>query len=80
MNVSARAGRNTRVSGGPIFWLFAGFFYMILWVGIALYVAAVLTVVLLGTGVKALFGHKPAKPIRETVQDAVPRPFVSTRR
>jgi len=75
MNVSARAGRGTRVSGGLIFWLFAGFFYMILWVG-----AAVLTVVLLGTGVKALFGHKPAKPIRETVQDAVPRPFVSTRR
>ena len=36
MRVSARTGRNTRVSGGPVFWLlfglFVGPFYLLGWV------------------------------------------------
>jgi hypothetical protein len=51
-----------------------------MWTAIALYVAAVVVVVLLATGLKALVGHKTTKPVRETVKDAVPLKYVSLRR
>lgn len=63
MYVSTRASRNTRIGGGPLFWLFAAPFILIGYAMIGAFIVASVAVAFIITGIKALLAKDSSRSL-----------------